>query len=416
MPRRQLLQGAAAFVAGAATPLLWAANPLKIGYVSPQSGPLASFGEADKWVIVQMRKALAGGLMVGGQRHAVEIVLKDSESKPARASEVALELIARDRVTLVLTAGTTETAGPVSQACEAAGVPCISSIAPWQALLSSRKGDPAKGFDWTYHMFWGMEDLFASFIFGWLNAPTNRRVGGLFPDDGVGRAWSDKRNGFPQPLAGVGFTLTNPGPYANGTLEFNAQIAAMKRDACDIVTGVMLPSDAHTFLTQARQQRFKPKIVSLGKALLLPATLEELGDLGDGLSTEVWWSPSHPFASSLTGQTARDLTSAYEADTQRQWTQPIGFAHALFEVAVDALKRTRSTAPAHVRDAVAATRMDSIVGPVQWNGTGRSRNISRTPLVLGQWVKGKRNRYDLRIVCNVAHQKIPVDGQLRLLA
>jgi branched-chain amino acid transport system substrate-binding protein len=62
-----LLQGAAAFVAGAATPLLWAANPLKIGYVSPQSGSLAPFGEADKWVIAQMRKALAGGRWPDGR-------------------------------------------------------------------------------------------------------------------------------------------------------------------------------------------------------------------------------------------------------------------------------------------------------------------------------------------------------------
>lgn len=32
----------------------WAAEVVKIGYVSPQTGPLAPFGEADKWVIEQM--------------------------------------------------------------------------------------------------------------------------------------------------------------------------------------------------------------------------------------------------------------------------------------------------------------------------------------------------------------------------
>ncbi|HJW11752.1 MAG TPA: ABC transporter substrate-binding protein [Albitalea sp.] len=415
LTRRSFVQGVGA-LAGGGTPLLWAADSLKIGYVSPQTGLLAAFGEADKWVIAQMRSALAGGLVVGGKRHAVEIVLKDSESSPVRASEAALDLIVRDRVALVLTAGTPETANPVSQACEAEGVPCISSVVPWQAWFFGRKGNPAKGFDWTYHMFWGLEDVFASFLFGWLAVQSNRQVGGLFPDDGDGQAWGDKERGFPKPMAGVGFKLTDPGRYANGTTDFGPQIAAFKRDACEIVTGVMIPPDAKTFLTQARQQGFKPKVITLGKALLFPSTIDALGELGEGLSTEVWWSPSHPFTSSLTRQSAYALANAYEADTQRQWTQPIGFTHALFEVAANALARARSLAPAHVRDAVAATRMDSIVGPVRWSGTGRTRNVSRTPLVLGQWVKGAKYRHDLRIVSNVAATQIPVGGQLRLLA
>ena len=35
---------------------------LKIGYVSPQTGPLAPIGEADKWVIEQMKAAFKDGI------------------------------------------------------------------------------------------------------------------------------------------------------------------------------------------------------------------------------------------------------------------------------------------------------------------------------------------------------------------
>ena len=59
--------------------------------------------------------------------------------------------------------------------------------------------------------------------------------------------------------------------------------------------------------------------------------LEEVGDLGDGLTTEVWWTPSHPFSSSLTRQSAKQLAASYETATKKQWTQPIGFSEALFE-------------------------------------------------------------------------------------
>ena len=416
--RRQLLQGAAAAAAGVAAPSIWAADTLKIGYVSPQTGPLAPFGEADKWVIDQMKAAFKDGITVGGTKYAVEIVLKDSQSNPNRAGEVANDLILKDKVALMLTAGTPETANPVCDACELNEVPCVSSVVPWQPWFFGRKGDPAKGFAWTYHVFWGLEDVIANFTNGWNSVSTNKKVGGLFPNDGDGNAWGDKELGFPKPLAAQGYTLTDPGRFQNGTQDFSAQIAAFKKDGVEVVTGVVIPPDAKTFLTQARQQGFKPKVITLGKALLFPGAIEALGDLGYGLTSEVWWSPSHPFTSSLTKQSAKSLAEAYEVGAKKQWTQPIGFAHALFEIASDALKRAKSLKPADVRDAVAASSLNTVVGPVKWGGGGPFKNVSKTPLVLGQWVKapaGSKNKVELVIVNNDTAKTIPTGGSLKTI-
>ena len=413
--RRQFSQGIAALAATTATPVLWAASTLKIGYVSPQTGPLAPFGEADKWVIEQMKTAFKDGITVGGSKYAVEIVLKDSQSNPNRAGEVANDLILKDKVALVLTAGTPETANPVSDACELNEVPCVSSVVPWQPWFFGRNGDPKTGFDWTYHIFWGLEDVIGAYTSGWKTVQTNKKVGGLFPNDGDGNAWGDKNLGFPKPLQTMGFTLTDPGRFQSGTQDFSAQISAFKSAGVEIVTGVVIPPDAKTFLTQARQQGFKPKVITLGKALLFPSAIEALGDLGIGLSTEVWWSPSHPFSSSLTKQSAKALAESYEAGTKKQWTQPIGFAHALFEVASNALSRSKSLKPADVRDAVAATSINSVVGPVKWGGPGPMKNVSKTPLVLGQWVKGKQRKVDLVIVNNGTASNVPSGGALTLL-
>ena len=413
--RRHFMQGAAAAALITTTGVAFAADTIKIGYVSPQTGPLAPFGEADKWVIEQMKAAFKDGLSVGGKKYAVEIILKDSQSNPNRAGEVASDLILKDKVALILTAGTPETANPVSDVCELNELPCVSSVAPWQPWFFGRKGDPAKGFNSTYHIFWGLEDVIGNFTNGWNSVKTNKKVGGLFPNDGDGNAWGDKERGFPKPLSAMGYGLTDPGRFQNGTQDFSAQIAAFKKDNVEIVTGVVIPPDAKTFLTQARQQGFKPKVITLGKALLFPGAIEALGDLGDGLTTEVWWSPSHPFASSLTKQSAKDLAAAYEASTGKQWTQPIGFAHGLFEVAVDALKRAKSVKAADIRDAIAATSMKTVVGDVKWGGQGPFKNVSKTPLVLGQWNKGKKHNYDLVIVNNQAAPAIPVGGKLRLM-
>ncbi len=415
MNRRQFSQMAAAIAASSSTPLVWAADVVKIGYVSPQTGPLAPFGEADKWVIDEMKTAFKDGINIGGKKHAVQIILKDSQSNPNRAGEVANDLILKDKVALVLTAGTPETANPVSDACELNEIPCISSVVPWQPWFFGRKGDPAKGFNYTYHMFWGLEDVIGNFTNGWKSVTTNKKVGGLFPNDGDGNAWGDKELGFPKPLAGMGFSLTDPGRFQNGTQDFSAQIAAFKKNGVEIVTGVVIPPDAKTFLTQAKQQGFKPKVITLGKALLFPGAIEALGDLGYGLTTEVWWTPSHPFTSSLTKQSAKALADAYETSTKKQWTQPIGFAHALFEVASNALSRAKSLKAVDVRDAVATTSINSVVGPVKWGGQGPFKNVSKTPLVLGQWVKGTKNKVDLVIVNNETAKNIPTGGKLSLL-
>ena len=63
--RRTLLRQAAAGGVALATAPLAApavraqAKPIKIGYVSPQTGPLAAFAEADNFVLGQFRQATA---------------------------------------------------------------------------------------------------------------------------------------------------------------------------------------------------------------------------------------------------------------------------------------------------------------------------------------------------------------------
>src|SRR5947208_17192675 len=86
---------------------------IKIGHVSPRTGPLAGFGEADGFILEQVRGILAKGLESGGKTYPVEIVSKDSQSSGTRASEVAAELILRDKVDLIVGSATPDTTNPV---------------------------------------------------------------------------------------------------------------------------------------------------------------------------------------------------------------------------------------------------------------------------------------------------------------
>jgi branched-chain amino acid transport system substrate-binding protein len=386
---------------------------LKIGYVSPQTGPLAGFGETDTFVVGGIRKAMASGLSSRGQSFPVEILVRDSQSDPNRAAEVASRLILSDKVDLMLVSSTPETTNPVSDQCEANGTPCLSSVCPWQPWFFARGGKPDTGFKSTYHFFWGLEDIIGVFVDMWNALPTNKVVGALWPNDGDGNAWGDPQRGFPPALTAAGYKLVDSGRYPNLTDDFSSQISTFKREKVEIVTGVPIPPDWTTFWKQSAQQGFKPRIASVGKALLFPRSVEALGDLGEGMSTEVWWTPRHPFKSSLTGASAADLGAAYTRETKKQWTQPLGFTHALFEVAFDVLKRAAAVDDkGAVIAAIKATNLSTVVGPISW-GQGPVPNVAKTPLVGGQWVRGKEFRFDMVIVSNRAAPNIPSSGKLR---
>ncbi|MGD9701964.1 MAG: ABC transporter substrate-binding protein [Acidimicrobiia bacterium] len=391
---------------------------IKIGWVSPSTGPLASFAAADDFIIAGIEAFLADGLMLGGSSYTVEIIRKDSESVPDTAASVALELINEDQVDLMLVGNTPETTNPVSDQCEANAIPCISSLAPWQPWFIGRGGAPGESqFEWTYHFFWGLEDVIAAFTAMWDQLETNKQVGGLFPNDGDGNAWGDSELGLPKPMAELGYTVVDPGRYENGNQDFTAQINAFKDAGCELVTGVVIPPDFPTFWRQAKQQGFVPKAASIAKAILFPESLQALGDDGIGLTSEVWWSPSHPYSSSLVGVSAQELADAYTADTGKQWTQPIGFAHALFEVAVAALVAAGSAEKEAVRDALPGLKVDTIIGTVDWTSGTPVPNVAKTKLVGGQWrAADTPTGYDLVIVDNTGNPDVPTGGTIEPIA
>jgi branched-chain amino acid transport system substrate-binding protein len=384
---------------------------IKIGHVSPKTGPLAGFGEADNFILEQVRGILSKGLENGGKTYKVEIISKDSQSNASRASEVASELILGNKVNLIVGSATPDTTNPVADQAEVNEVPCITTNCPWQPYFFGRKGDPKKGFTWTYHFFWGLEDVIGAFLALWDTLPTNKVVGGLFPNDADGNAWGDPQRGLPPALAAAGYKLLDPGRYQLMNNDFTSQISAFKAAGAEIVTGNMIPPDFATFWSQAAQQGFKPKIVTIGKALLFPSVIESLGERGNGLTSEIWWTPNHPFKSSLTGQGGQDLTNAYTKATNRPWTQPIGFQHALFEVAIDVLKRAKNLSdPKSILESIVATNYESIVGKIQWTGQP-VKNVTKTAVVAGQWQR-KAGKAELVITANQTAPNIPLGGKL----
>jgi len=397
-----------------------ATRPIKIGYVSPQTGALAPFGETDPFVIDTIRKLIQGGIQSGGTTRPVEILVRDSQSSQNRCAEVASSLIKSDKVDMVLVASTPDTVNPVADQCEINQLPCVSSDAPWQPYFFGRGGNPDKGFDWTYHFFWGVEVIGEVYADICDQVKTNKILGILQGDDIEGNFFADPVKGYPPFFRARGYKVVDPGRFALDSNDFSAVISTIKRENVELLQGSIPLRTFSTFWTQAAQQNYHPKVVIAGKACEFTAAIEALGPRGKNISVEVWWTPAYPFKSSLTGQSAMQLCEAYEAFMKKEWTMLLGFRYALFEVALDAFKRARNPeSSASVIEAVRATKINSVAGPIQWQGTPPdqwtkipNRNVCTTPLVGGQWVPGKKWMYDLAVVDNRRYPLVPVQRKM----
>ncbi|TWB53116.1 branched-chain amino acid transport system substrate-binding protein [Rhizobium sp. ERR 922] len=401
--RRNFLRAAAA--GGAAVALggvnsfaIAAPKPIKIGFVVPQTGPLALFSEHVPFVLKQIEKHFGGQLAIGGTKVPFEILVRDSQSKASRASEVAGELILKDQVSVIMATSTPETTNPVADQAEVNGVPCITTDTPWEPHFFARGGDPKTGFEWTNHFFFGVNQVANTYIGIWDRFDTNKKVGVLWPNDGDGNAVAGI---FPKVYGAKGYQIVDPGRFDMPVGSFASQISQFKANDVQVINGLLPPPEFATFWAEAAQQNFKPKVVSVGKATEFPPAIEPLGDRALGLSVPVFWSPEFPFQSGLTGQSARELAAEYEQESGRQWSMTLGFKHAIFEVLFNVLSKVPDPySTESLRDTIRQTKYQSVAGLVDFQRPGLPPGISTTPLAGGQWQKGKSHPFDLVLIDN----------------
>ncbi|HEY7199941.1 MAG TPA: ABC transporter substrate-binding protein [Candidatus Dormibacteraeota bacterium] len=386
---------------------------LKIGFVSPITGAASGFGEPDPYVIGLARKAFASGLTIGGKQYSVEIVSKDGQSTPSVGAQVANDLIHGENVDLMLATSTPEVVNPVSDASEAAGVPCISSVVPWEAWYFGRGAKPGQPspFRYTYHFCFGVDEFAKAYTHLWPQVPTNNKVGVMWPNDADGNAI---RQALGPLLEKAGYTIIDPGAYQDGTNDYSSQIATFKRNGIQIFNTFPIPPDFATFWRQAAQQGLtaQVKIAQIAKTGLFPSQVEALGPLGPNLATAAYWTPTWPYKSSLTGITSKQLGDGYQQSAGKQWNQQLGPSLALFDVAAAVLKASGDPKNKQkVADAMKNLSVETPVGNLKW-GAGPVPNVVATPIPGGQWVKGTKYALDFVICENSADPNIPVAGKL----
>jgi len=396
------------------------ANTIRVGFISPRTGPLASFGETDGFVLELARKSLAAGLTVGGKKYAVEVLDRDTQSDPARASQLAKALINTDKIDLMLVTSAPETVNPVADACEAAGVPCLSTVTPWEAWYFGRGAKPGQSspFKWTFHFSFGVGEFVKCYTSQWSKLPTNKKVGALYPNDADGNAI---RANLAPALQKAGFTIVDAGPYETGTTDFSAQIAKFKAEKCEIFNTFPIPPDFATFWRQSAQQGYAKmvKIAQVAKTGLFPSTVDALGSLGFNLASGCYWHKTYPYKSPLTGVTGVQLVEAYEKAAGKQWNQQLGASMSLLDAGFEALKASADPkSKASVAKSLSTLQATTMVGKVDFT-KGPVPGVSATPLIGTQWVKapaGSKYKFDYVVTDNAGDPNVPVAAKLKPFA
>lgn len=384
------------------------ADTIKIGYVNPTTGALAGNGEGCEWAVKQITDYVKEHpITVDGKEKTIDVKVYDSKSDQNTCTEMAQKLIEEDNIDLMIAIQTPNTVIPVAQVAERYGVPCIATQSPVDPLANS-----LDEFNWTYDFFYTLDEVYESQRALWEKAGYARgskaKVGLLFANDTDGTSWHDL---FTKRLAEDGYTVVDPGQYPSKTTDFTNVANKFKEEKIDLIAGTNIPPDFMNAYNAVIEAGVKIGCITMGKCCLLQSDVEALGDLADGIMTQVWWAPSNPFKSDLTGLDCKKINELYKKDNGRVMPQPTAFAYAGLELAVQAFKEAATTDKKAVYDAIGKLKCQTIVGAVDYSKKQKGLPYSSSVLTGGQWQRDKNGELNLVIIDNSLYPEIPLTGK-----
>ncbi|CAM04650.1 amino acid/amide ABC transporter substrate-binding protein (HAAT family) [Saccharopolyspora erythraea NRRL 2338] len=384
---------------------------LTTGVVVARTGRLSKLGDPLQFAMDLLAPKLRR-ITNSGRQYEVRLVSRDSRSEPTAARTATRELVQDEGAAVVVTLAGTQVLPAVADTCEELGVPCVSSTFPWQVYYYGRGATADRPFRWTYHFCWGLGDIAGIFADMWQRVGPEVEVGALWNDDQQGNWSRHREHGFLPVAEARGHELVDAPAYHEPATDFDDQIARFRSSGVEVITSTATAADLALFRKQAAESGLFPRLITCSRWLAYPSG----PDLAEAkVATLVYWTPRHPYRSSIDGMRPDGLVQAYERQTGNQWLQPLGLAYALFEVAAHALSTASDpTERGSVAEAISTTRLETIAGVLDWT-RGPVPNVATIPLAGGQWQPGTHHHpHDLAIVSSGV-PGLRVEADLELL-
>jgi branched-chain amino acid transport system substrate-binding protein len=373
--KRVILNSLAAVVALLGFGSDGSAQTVKIGAVVPLTGRYAAGGAQNKagYEIAVQKLNAAGGVPVGGKKLQVELVMLDDESDPTK-TVARLETLATQGVVAYL-------GGFGSDLHAAAASIADKNKIPYLGVAFAFHGIHQQGLRYLFSPFPKSPDLTReTFVFLDAVIPAAQRPSkvALFLER---TDWGKEMGSGWESLAKKhSYQIVASGEYAPGAKDFSDLILKAKSAGAETVLALPSPPDGMTIVKQMKELDFNPKVNLFIRAADPPVWSKNLSKDGD----YVLLSPGWHFAAKYPNVT--ELNEAHQKLFKRPADPIVGPSYACIQILADALTRVKDLDRDKIRDAVAATNMMTVVGPVKFRADG----TGEVKVFFQQWLKGKQ--------------------------
>ena len=324
-----------------------------------------------------------GGVVVAGKPYRLEIHYYDDESTPARGAQLAERLIRQDGIRFMLgpySSGLTTAIAPITEQYK---VPMVEGNGASRALFN-------KGYRYLFAVLSTSEqylqeaiNLAAEQAEVRAQDPASLRVAVATANDPFSQ---DVRAGVMDDASRYGMQVVIDDKLPRDANDMTATLIKVKALRPDVLLVSGHSKGAALLVRQAEELRVSAPIVALTHCESAQITdAERFGHAAEGILCAAQWAPTLTYRDDLFGSAA-DYAVRFEAEYG--YVPPYQAAESTAAVMVwaDALQRAGSFDTEAVRDALAATDLQTFYGNIRFDETGK--NIAK-PMVLLQIQDGE---------------------------
>jgi len=358
--RLRLLAGILGCIAGV-LPAARAADPIKIGEIEPLTGKEAAFGQsAHRGAAIAVEEINARGGILG---RPLVVVTEDNQSRPGDSATIAKKLIARDKVTAIISGGTSSNCLEIAPICQNARVPFVATTATAPEVTESRPYvfrvcfiDPFQG------------GVLAKFAHDALRAKRVALLTSVSSSYSVGLS-----KVFRERFTAAGGEIAVEQKYSEGDKDFRAQLTAIRAAAPDAIAATGFYTEGALICKQARELGLTCPFVA-GDGWEAPELLEIGGAAVNGS-----YYCSH-YSSESTAPEVQAFVKKFRARYGDTPDSMAPLANDAVTVLAEAIARAGTTDGAKLRAALAATR--NFPGITGRTTIDEQRNASKPAVIL----------------------------------
>lgn len=317
-----------------------------------------------------------GGVKVGDETYKIAVKYYDDESTPARGAELAERLIQQDGVKFVLgpySSGMTKAIAPVTEKYK---TPMIEANGAARELFS-------KGYRYLFAVLSTSDQYLTSAIA--LAAEKAEKLGKKPEEITVALAFEndpfsqDVRNGVLDDVKKFGMKIVIDDQLPKELNDMSATLTKVKALRPDILVVSGHAKGAATAVRQIDEMKVNVPIVAMTHCDSAQIA-EKFGAAAEYTLCAQQWDATLTYEDDLFG-TAGDFAKLFQETYDYSAPYQAAESAAAVQVFADAFTRAGSLDPEAVRDAIAATELQTFYGNIKFDDTGK--NIAK-PMVLTQ--------------------------------